>query len=364
MSDLSSAFLSALMGGSSGANVDDVLAFRQQVQENNILNDLAPAILGAKFNTSTWEPAETLGVTAGQAFLGTLLSGLARRDAAQQFSDVAQILPQLYEDPRSVAVPAGVDPEAFGALKLATIARGARQKADTKSSIIKDLLGVELEGLKAEKEAFGKIKGETTAYGAAGIKDPNSPQSKLLKQIADEEDARRKEIGAMKTASSVSAMISTIPTLEAMVKDTATSDIPFIYKFVQAQDGGVVKEGEMQMVQGSSPVLQKYAAELNKTLNGASALTPGIKQQMVDEMKAAAGSQYKALIKESEPILQIGESRGANRGKMLPFEQSYIDALTKVKPSRAALEQEAAVLRSQGLSAQDVAKTLRSKYGG
>lgn len=96
----------------------DIGQFEKTVQANNIYRQIAAPILGAQFNTGTWNPWTAFAVSAGQGLLGTGLNQLAQNNEASQLEKVAAILPQLYQNPNAIAAPAGVDASAFGGLKL------------------------------------------------------------------------------------------------------------------------------------------------------------------------------------------------------------------------------------------------------
>lgn len=137
----SDAFISALLGGIGGGSktlTDDPAldAFSRTAAENSIYNQIAGPLLSTKFNTSTWSPTETLGVSLGQSFLGGLLGNLGRQDVAKQYETAASILPDLYRNPSSVSLPEGVDSEAFGALKLAALRDNAKRERQLQDSVI------------------------------------------------------------------------------------------------------------------------------------------------------------------------------------------------------------------------------------
>ena len=110
--------LSALLGGAyGGPGAQDILGFQKSLQDNSTLRTAAAPILGARFDTRTWSPGTTAAVTAGQAFLGSIMNELAAKDEAAQIEKVTQILPSLYQDPMNILTPAGVDENAFAKLK-------------------------------------------------------------------------------------------------------------------------------------------------------------------------------------------------------------------------------------------------------
>lgn len=137
----SDAFISALLGGIGGGSktlTDDPAldAFSRTAAENSIYNQIAGPLLSTKFNTSTWSPTETLGVSLGQSFLGGLLGNLGRQDVAKQYETAASVLPDLYRNPSAVSLPEGVDSEAFGALKLAALRDNAKRERQLQDSVI------------------------------------------------------------------------------------------------------------------------------------------------------------------------------------------------------------------------------------
>jgi hypothetical protein len=134
--DAQAAFLASMLGGgSSGADVADLGAFQQSIAANDMYTQMAQPIFQARFDKSTWTPQQSGITNAIQAFTGTLLSQLGKNQQAAQMSAVNSILPQLYADPASVAMPEGLDPLAFGQLKSKIIARQAEKKAQVADTL-------------------------------------------------------------------------------------------------------------------------------------------------------------------------------------------------------------------------------------
>jgi len=129
--------LALLFGGGSTPTkgiASDIAQFENILGKNDYWKMAAAPVAAAKFDTSTWSPGQTFGVSAGQAFLSSALNMLGQRSEGEQLAKVAKILPQLYKDPSSVAIPEGVDTEAGGALKLAALKDFAlRQEASSNS---------------------------------------------------------------------------------------------------------------------------------------------------------------------------------------------------------------------------------------
>lgn len=328
--------LAAFLNSGSAADVSDIATLSKNLGANDYYRAAAAPVLSAKFDTSTWSPAATFLGTAGQSFLGGILNALGERRQGQQMDKIAAVLPQLYENPLSVQAPEGVDPEAFGVLRLSALARQTKSTGDLANKLFVE---PELKQRDAAAEAKGKVQGEQQAWGTDASKNPDSPIYKQEKDRQLEEDKRRAEINSSKLATTLNTAVASIPQLETYANDnTKTSDIPFVYKFVLAQDGGVVKEGEVWMVQSASPIVTRFKGLLEGTLNGKSGLTPDLKQQMVEELKNSTRALYDATKVLSEPILAAGESRGAERSKMWGFADDYIKKITEPGQKKQKLD--------------------------
>lgn len=140
------ASLAALLGLSSTTSGSrgpaDLDQFQRIVGENDYWKMAGNQLGGIKFDTSTWSPGETLGVSALQAFLGTALGAYGQHTEANQLASAASILPELYRNPSSVSLPEDMDSEAFGALKLNAIkeqAVRANQIDDAKTKLFAEV---------------------------------------------------------------------------------------------------------------------------------------------------------------------------------------------------------------------------------
>ncbi len=347
-------FLTALVGGSSGANVDDIMGFQRSVAENNILNDLAPAVMGARFNTSSWSPEQTLGVTAGQAFLGSLLSGMARNDAAEQFSQLASVLPQLYDDPMSVSTPEGVDPEAFGALKLSSIARNTRAKADTGSSLIKELLGVKLKGMEAKESALGKALGEAEGdkllYGGE-FKNPNSPQNKLARELESNTYNRITGLPQYKLFSDVESNFKALQDLAS--QDSRAADLGLISTIARIRDpNSVVREGEIVMNADTQAYMDKFLGNWRSVATGESRLNEFDKAKIIGSVVPKYNELGTSYLSSRNPLLQALEQQGGSRTNIPTMEFSPFDIKTLI-PNTTDLQAFVDTAKSLGISREE-----------
>lgn len=138
MADATTAFLQSLFDTRQSSQIsgDPALnAFSSTLSDNNLFKMAAAPVLGAKFDNSTWSPATTFGVSAGQAFLGAALQGLGQNWEAEQMNKATAILPQLYENPASVALPEGMASGAFEKMRLAAERQKIIRDAEQQSAI-------------------------------------------------------------------------------------------------------------------------------------------------------------------------------------------------------------------------------------
>lgn len=155
--------LAALLSGAfSNRAPADLEQFGKTISQNNLYNMAAAPIMQTKFDTSTWSPTQKIASAFLQSFLGNSLAEYGRKSDAEQIAKVNQVLPQLYNDPSSVAIPEGVDRGAFEALRATQINKRAAlndsvQDYKRKQEAVQDL-SLKPENLKNSvmKELFSK----------------------------------------------------------------------------------------------------------------------------------------------------------------------------------------------------------------
>lgn len=123
--------LAALLNGASAGNSGfyDLNDFEKSLQSSNYLSQAAAPVLSARFDTSTWSPQTSFGVSAAQSFLGAALNALGQKQVDDQLARTVAILPALYENPTAVAAPEGVPVQAFKGLQASAIREQALEKA-------------------------------------------------------------------------------------------------------------------------------------------------------------------------------------------------------------------------------------------
>ena len=279
--------LMALLGGS-GSNVSDIGTFQNQIAQNDLWKVAAAPVMQAKFNTSTWSPMQSFGVSAGQAFLGSLLNEIGNQSESRQLEKVASILPQLYSDPLSVQAPEGVDPRAFASLKLNTATRQDSSKSTQLQKLLSDLL---VEPRKAalieQAKTRAGLEGKRDFYG--NTLDPENPIEKKLTDLRAEFD-KREEVQNYKYVQRISdQLVSTLKNPSA-VADPILAKMAI--QFVEPKLA--VNAGEAAGLAASSSIPDAWKGSIAQALEGKSKLTPDIRQGLLDIAKAAYAAHSKS----------------------------------------------------------------------
>lgn len=367
MADASAAMLEALFG--SGINAADdggINAFRKTVGANDYWRAAAAPILSAKFDNSTWSPGQTLGVSAGQAFLGGILNALGQRDEARQLESVASVLPKLYSDPNSVSVPEGVDPEAFGQLKLNALATRAKSEAGSNAGLFKELFGTRIAGMTAAEQEKGKISGRKEAYG--NDFDPEDPKEKKLTELRDSFE-KKEEVQNFKYVQRLSnQLVSTLKNPSAVADPILAK---MVVQFVEPKLA--VNAGEAAGLAATSSIPEAWKGMIGQALEGKSKLSPEIRKGLLDIASAAYDAHGKAynqtfdLYRKEANMFGIPEGRLSSVGEPISFEaftgsKKSPSTLSFAPEQMAAMAIEKQALAEQGLSPAQIAAALRAKY--
>jgi hypothetical protein len=260
--------IAALMGGlSSGGGVSELATLRNTIAQNDMWRQAAAPILGARFDTSTWSPGTTVGVTAGQAFLGALLNGIGQRSEAAQLEKVAQVLPALYEDPGSVVVPDGVDREAFGILKLGQMAKDEARTVAMQQDQMKRALDVLDAGRTEEAKTTGELKAKGEYYKQSGSEDPENPSVKSAGELAKQLMNNKEVIDFGEIRNRVQVL------QKAALDPSSVADLDYVIGIAKILDPtSVVRESEGQTVIDSQSIPASVLGQLNKSLAGGSGI--------------------------------------------------------------------------------------------
>ena len=113
----------------------DLSQFENTISRNNLYRQASIPVLNTRFNTATWNPGTTLGVSFAQGFLGSALNALGARSEATQLAAANKVMPQLALDPLNTPVPEGVDDLAFEQLRAQKIQQKALREANIADSL-------------------------------------------------------------------------------------------------------------------------------------------------------------------------------------------------------------------------------------
>jgi hypothetical protein len=248
------AALAALNGGaagnlSSGTTGADLANFQRTITANDPWNMALQPVLATKLNTATWTPNQALAGNLGQAALAAVLRTLGNRSEADQMFSAAQVLPQLYKDPLSVATPDGVDPEAFNALRFSAIGHQA-----TTNDVIRRTLGEHGVSYNADGSLnTDALEAITTGRRPSVDFSTASPDFKKALEDAggDVPTARqllKSRLGSEATLGSLSKSISVINQLEALKHKPQTLSSSWVPDSVE----GVVNDLASKFYPGSN----------------------------------------------------------------------------------------------------------------
>lgn len=317
-------FTSLINSGVSGAATSDLDLYRQSSLAQNPYAIAAPIIGGIKFDTSTWSPYQTAGVTAGQAFLSAMLGGLAQNRQAQEMKALTSVLPQLYSNPETAMAPEGVNQAGFEAVRQNAMARRNTAQAEQIAKLASDLWGVEVAGATAGKQKAATIAAENAAYGfgADGTTlNPNSPQYKMMQDTFDNErtlgndfikdsaDFKYKEQG-------LKALV------EAFQDKSGTSDYELIRRAAQMVEPGLaVRRDDEESLMRAASLLDTSLQSIRSAANGETKLGDDVRKGMMRIAKRSYDSALGDYNTIRQNYIDRAASARLNTKAVVPFEQ-------------------------------------------
>jgi len=353
------------------ASINDYIrGLQADYAKNNLYSQLGSGLLGADVNIKGGSPWTNLATNFVKGLLGGGLNEYGQVQNQEYNTGLRSVLEDTLTGAPIRAVDGLSNNEVQDVANSLSIFKQSALEDNKLAGLLKqsENKGAMLGQLEAQNEVFGfKPKsGEMlgTQEGVPSLEDaellsqlhPDSPQYKSLKdrlalktaeqtRIASDEDKLRGEIGRLPSVIQTLQSNKALAGLDAVKDlDSKSSDLPFIYSLITGLDGGVVKEGEYNIVQGSNPLLQQYKGTFEAALNGKSVLTPQLKRQIVDELKLSAASTKIQALKDMEPSFQTGLRRSANIRNLLPIEvdlQSLAKSYPPTQAGRVAFEQRA-----------------------
>lgn len=315
--------LSQLLG------LQDISQFQNSAAQGNVLLNLSPAVYGAKFDRSTWSPTESFATSFLQGVLGTALNQIGRQQVADQVSAVSKVLPALYRDPSSVAVPEGVDENAFSILRnSAATSKIARelQREQTAQSLIQELFKEKaLTKMRAEAEvenagpiAKAKKAGELSAFDSvfgenSSTRNPEDPRYKAEQDLIKiERDYTDKLLTGVEARSALNINKAATNIFEALKQNNPLAASTAIFEFAKLQDpAGVVREQDEMRVSDPGGPLGKLA-QIHNQIIGDGKLTPDAKNAMRQIIPFMVKNQFTQYDQLKDGYLSAAKQYGAN----------------------------------------------------
>lgn len=318
----------------------DLLNFNRQVQGNSLSGMASQAIGGWSPNMTTWSPTEQGIGSFGKTFLSALLGNYARQDASDQLSKVVSVLPQLGASPNSVAVPEGVDSDAFNVLK------GKAALGDMMASVL---------GKQAQARAKGEMLGQIEAKQQAFANNPatQEPPPKLTDSGPDfgvedlaslEKRAFQENVASgMPAVQAAASARSTVDELRKRSKTLITSDLAKADESI-AQIEDIVRKGEEGIQKAGvtgAPLASAYesvaslfpwASEAKTQVEGDKLLD--LTKNMSVQINRVAGSGALSDF-ESKALFAAGMSPSNKKEENLAILRNYKNGLAIAKDHQA-----------------------------
>lgn len=344
----------------------DLLNFNKQVQGNSLSGMASQAIGGWAPDMTTWSPVSQGLGTFGKTFLSALLGNYARQDASDQLSKVVSVLPQLGASPNSVAVPEGVDADAFNVLK------GKAALGDMMASVLgKQQKEVAKNKVLGELEAYGYKAPETITEGGTGgaqgpkIEEiPGTPQfeaaQKRTKESFDNERTLNNDFTKDKTVQDFKYKEQGLKALSEAYKDiSGTSDFELIRRGAQMVEPGLaVRADDQQSIIGAASALGMSVAAVKAAIEGNTKLDPKVRSGIMRIAQRA----YNSTLDDYNTVRNNYVTRAAdnmlNPAKVVPygegkaFEDLYPELSKQIGGSLATKP----IIPTDGASGIDAAK--------
>lgn len=331
MADPQAALFNAILSSQNqGIGSDPALnAFQRTVSANDYWKTAAVPLLSARFDTSTWSPGTTLGVSAVQGFLGSLLSGIGNQKEAQQMQLATSVLPALYANPNAVANP-GIDAEAFEGLKLSAARENVLRQVkrdESTQALLNELLTrkaqAQIDTAEAGPREAAKKLAELGAYANlpdAGATIPGTPAytaaQDALKKANDIGKIERDYSTTLTTGDEAKRAIAlnkaAANIFDALKKDSPLAASTAIVEYAKLQDplASVRESDELRVSDPGGPlgILARYQNEIVQK----GKLVPGAKEAMKELVPLLQQNQFAAYDELKNGILEVAPQYGAN----------------------------------------------------
>lgn len=362
---MSNDFLSAFL------SPQDLGQFQQTALQADPFAIAGSAIGQWQPNYTNMNAGQGAATAFGRAFMQGILSNYGQNRVADQVSKVVGVLPQMQQDPINMAVPEGINENAFNILKGNAILKKAQRDAllgDQTRVNVADMLKTVLgEGVKSGMitpiEALQAMTtGDFSKIGATATDpnlNPNNPAYKVNQDRMSLSDSLRKELNANKEVADFNVVKNQLSVLEkAKLDPRSVSDLDFIYGTAKILDpGAVVRESDAGLVIESTSLPASTLGYLNKMISGESALSTQQREALVDLAKRHYQTKAERVGGILDTYSTLATKRGLDPVDVLPYNKDFLKMPEfKLPPLSKELYMQ---MRKQGMSPEEI----KSKYG-
>lgn len=362
---MSNDFLSAFL------SPQDLGQFQQSALQADPFAIAGSAIGQWQPNYNNMNAGQGAATAFGRAFMQGILSNYGQNRVADQVSKVVGVLPQMQQDPINMAVPEGINENAFNILKGNAILKKAQRDAllgDQNRVNVADMLKTVLgEGVKSGMitpiEALEAMKtGDLSKIGSSTVdplQNPNSPGYKVNQDREDRLITLRKEFNALPTVQNFAKASQAVQALAGALRDNSkVSDQELVrYSILMIEPGMAVREGEQGAVASSQSIPEAWKNQLNSALSGKTELGSDVREG-IKNLAARAYNSHKNLYQQANELY----SKEATLQGLDPSRLSYIGEATKVEDIFKApplSKEQYFKMRQQNMSPEEI----KSKYG-
>lgn len=328
---------------------NDLAAFNQTVLQSDPYGIAARSLGAWSPDASTWSPTITGTTAFGKAFLTGLLGNYARQNAADQMNSVIGVLPQLKSDPMAVAAPEGVNADAFAALKGSAVLRNQLNTAQREQTLAELMQKVGIAGLTKKAEVLG----EQQAYDAMGQGGVNPKSPSYI--IGQDEKKNQLDLDNRITDARNYLRVAGAPYITArenldlltnnFKESNPATDLIYAIAANKILDpGAIVREDDIENIQGIVPYLEKSIAGFKKYITPTGTISPEGKMVILKTIAPklnALGQNYKGLLEtETSRLKTIGADPSLLSA--VPYQPFDLSSLLAPPESMSAIDRELA----------------------
>jgi len=377
----------------------DLAAFNQTVAQSDPYGIIGRSLYSWQPNMTTWDAPTSAVTSFGKSFLSGILQNYAQQNAAEQMNKVIGVLPQLRSDPLHVALPEGVNPEAFANLKASSViksfARDYENEQTAKkfnSDLAMRVLGKKFDVL-GENMAYDQLEGRgpatikqvqvgtnadgtpittTVTEAAPATIVPNSPRYKAAQDVLTNERSLNNDFIKDQIVQDFKYKEQGLKALESAYKDkSGTSDFELIRRAAQMVEPRLaVRMDDQQSIQSAASVLGTSYQAIKSAVSGETKLPDDVRAGMMRIARRGYESTLADYNTIRENFLLRAQQAGLTPSNVVPYKagKSFSDLYPNLQIDSvldpSVLKARAAELKAQGIPQAEIARRLRSEYGG